>query len=581
MAEYDIIIREGTIVDGARTPRYVGDLAIKDGRIAKIGGLRGATASKVLDASGLIVAPGFIDLHTHYDPQLFWDPYCSLSGWHGVTSVMIGNCGFGFAPCEPDEKHQDRLMLALTRNEAIPFEVMKKGMWWDWVSFPEFLNTLDGLPKGVNVASLVPLTPIYSWVLGYDESKLRHPTDDELKEMCRLVHEGMDAGGGGWSAQVAGPNSAQRDYDGTPMVTDLMTLEELVAFAGVLGQRGEGCIELGGYTGEDEAYSSGGITQSTMKGFEDVARAAGRPVFYQTVRSNSYDPEGHRKVLRWLEDCSRRMVPVLGQGEVNNRLGFEFTFEDWNLFDDSPAWREVTLGTPSERKAKMQDADLRAKLRTEWDSGVHPGESFMPGSVAGLVVEEVGHPEFERYVGQTLQQVAEQEGRHVVDSLLDLVIADDLQTEFLCPTGRDNPDYTAEVLNSPYVIAGNSDGGAHVKFQTAAAYSTDILAWLVRDQGVVSLEDAHFKLSFLPAFVGGMRDRGHIREGAFADVVIYDLEKLSLLPAEIAHDLPGGDWRRVQKAEGYRWVMVNGEITFEDGKATGALSGRLLRQGAA
>ena len=162
------------------------------------------------------------------------------------------------------------------------------------------------------------------------------------------------------------------------------------------------------------------------------------------------------------------------------------------------------MGTPSERKAKMQDADLRAKLRTEWDSGVHPGESFMPGSVAGRIVEEVGHPKFERYVGQTLQQVAERQGNHVVDALLDLVIADDVQTEFLCPTGRDNPDYTAEVLNSPYVIAGNSDGGAHVKFQTAAAYSTDILAWLVRDQGVVSLEDAHFKLSFLPAFVSGM-----------------------------------------------------------------------------
>ena len=580
MAEYDIIIREGTIVDGARTPRYIGDVAIKDGRIAKIGGLRGATASKVLDASGLIVAPGFIDLHTHYDPQLFWDPYCTLSGWHGVTSVMIGNCGFGFAPCQPDEKHQDRLMLALTRNEAIPFEVMKQGMSWDWVSFPEFMNSVDRLPKGVNVASLVPLTPIYAWVLGYDEAKQRHPNDEELKKMCALVHEGMNAGGSGWSAQVLGANSVQRDYDGTPMVTDLMTLRELVAFAGVLKERGEGCIELG-YAGEGEQYMTGGIRQSAKTGFENIAKTAGRPVFFQTVRSNSYNPEDHRQILSWLEECGKQAVPVLGQGEVNNRLGFEITFEDWNLFDDSPAWREVTLGTPAERKAKMETPELRAKLRAEWDSGVHPGEAFIPGSLPGLIIEEVGHSELEHHVGQTVEQMANEKGSHIVDALLDLVIADNLQTEFLCPTGRDNPSYTAEVLNSPYVIAGNSDGGAHVKFQTAAAYSTDMLAWLVRDNEVVSLEDAHYKLSFFPAFVSGMKDRGHIREGAFADIVVYDLENLTLLPSEIAHDLPGGDWRRIQTAEGYRWVMVNGEITFEDGKATGALSGKLLRHGSA
>ena len=202
MAECDTIIKRGTIVDGTRTPRYVSDMAIKDRKIAQIGGLRASQAAQVLDASGLIVAPGFVDLHTHYDAQIQWDPYCTLSGWHGVTSVAIGNCGFGFAPCEV--KDRERAMLSLTRNEAIPLEAVKKGMLWDWVTFPEYLDSLDRIPKGVNVLSYVPLTPLYGWVMGWDEAKKRRPTDEELRQMCRLLREGMEAGACGWSAQVLG-----------------------------------------------------------------------------------------------------------------------------------------------------------------------------------------------------------------------------------------------------------------------------------------------------------------------------------------------------------------------------------------
>ena len=207
MAEYDLIIRGGTIVDGTRAPRFVGDLAIKDGKVAKIGGLRKSGAGKVLDASGLIVAPGFIDLHTHYDAQLFWDPYCSLSGWHGVTSVAIGNCGFGFAPVAVEDR--ERAMLCLTRNEAIPYESMEKGMTWSWETFPEFMDSLERTPKGINVLSYVPLTPLYSYVMGWQGAKERRPNKAELDEMCRLMHVAMDAGACGWSSQVLGPNSNQ------------------------------------------------------------------------------------------------------------------------------------------------------------------------------------------------------------------------------------------------------------------------------------------------------------------------------------------------------------------------------------
>ena len=574
MAEYDVILRGGTIVDGLRTPRYTSDLAIKDGRIARIGRLRGSDAAKVLDASGLIVAPGFVDTHTHYDAQIMWDPYCTLSGWHGVTSLAMGNCGFGFAPCAPNESDQDRLMLSLTRNEAIPYEPMKLGMHWDWVTFPEFLDSIDRLPKGLNVVSYVPLGPIYAWVMGYDESKKRRPTEDEMKEMCRLVDEGIEAGGCGWSAQVNGADSIQRDYDGTPMITDLMTDEELFTFAKVLRDRDEGCIEL--------AYGDLNTDMGTKvtDTLERLTEISNRPLLYQVIIPYDHKPEVHQDKLRWLENCSKRGIRVYGQA-LTTKAAAEFTFQEWNLFDNSPTWREVTLGTPAERKVKMQNSELRATMKREWDQGLLPGEVIIKDSVAGLVIDEVGRPELERYVGLTIEQIADSESKHVIDALLDIVVADDLKTEFIGVQAREKPEYTAEIVNSPHTIPGVSDGGAHVKFLTTGSYTTELLTWLVRDEGLVSLEKAHYKLSYLPAFWGGFQDRGFLREGAPADIVAYDLDKLDPGPVEIAHDLPGGDWRRIQKPEGYRWIFVNGDITFENGNATGALPGRLLRHGSA
>ena len=571
MAKFDAIIRGGTIVDGTGTPRYVSDVGINEGRVAQIGGLKGSKATRELDASGLIVAPGFVDLHTHYDAQVQWDPYCTISGWHGVTSVALGNCGFGFAPCEP--KDRDRSMLSLSRNEAIPLRSMQEGMRWDWETFPQFLDSLDRIPKGVNLISYVPLTPLYGYVMGWEAAKSRRPSEGEMLEMIRLLHEGMDAGACGWSAQVTGASSGQRDYDGTPMITDLMTNEEILAFAKVLGDRDEGFIELAyRETGEEGQV----IEDVTMSFFEEVAKVANRPVLYQAVSATANSPDLFRMRLQWLESCAQRGIRIYGQG-ITTRGPFELTFEDWNLFDQSPAWREVTLGSPEERKAKMQNEDLRKWLREEWDSGFRPGNTV--GSVAGLTVEWVGNSQFEHYLGMTIQEIADKENRHIVDVVLDLVVADNMQTEFLAINPRDNAEYAAEVLRSPHVIAGLSDGGAHVKFLTFGAYPTDLLIWLVREQGLLSLEEAHYKLSYLPAFFGGFKDRGFIREGAPADLVVYDLDNLKLLPSEVLEDQPGHEWRRVQKAEGYRWTIVNGEVTFEDGQPTGALSGKLLRHG--
>ena len=576
MAEYDVIIKGGTIVDGTRAPRYISDLAIKDGKVAKIGGLRGGSAAQVLDASGLVVAPGFVDLHTHYDAQIQWDPYCTVSGWHGVTTVLIGNCGFGFAPCRPEDR--ERAMLMMTRNEAIPFDAMNAGMLWDWVSFPEFLDSLDRMPKGINVFTYVPLTPLYVWVMGIDAARSRRPTEAELSQISELMREGLDAGACGWSAQVLGADSDQRDFDGAPMITDMMSKEEMLTFARLLAERDEGYMQLN-YAAEEDTNRPD--RSASWKFFEQIAEVSNRPVIYTAVTARSHDPGEHRRLLAWLQDCSRRGLRIYGQGFTMQSAPSEFTFQDWNMFDTSDAWREATVGTTPERKAKMQDPDLRAKMRAEWDNGLRPGRRgvIAEDSLEGLVVAEVGMREFERYQGRMVGEIAAEQGKHVVDALLDVVVADDLQTEFIALPDVGNPVYTGEIVNSPYAVPGLSDGGAHVKFSTGGRYPTEALTWLVRDEGVVSLEEAHYKLSYLPAFFAGARDRGYIREGAAADIVVYDLEKLKLLPTEIAHDLPGNEWRRVQRAEGYRWTLVNGHVTLEDGKPTGALSGKFLRHG--
>jgi len=489
--------------------------------------------------------------------------------------------------------------------------------------------------------------------------------------MCRLIHEAMDAGACGWSAQVLGAKSIQRDYDGTPMITDLLSEHEILNFAKILADRDEGFIELAYQETGEEGRP---LAEETKRFFEQVAAVAKRPVLYQVVAPNAVHPEQHRERIQWLESCTERGLRVYGQG-TTRRGGFELTFEDWNLFDDTDAWRDVTLGTKAERKAKMQDPEMRRRLKEEWDAGIRP-TTVVPGSVGSLIVQtktvkldigavsafptlparveiegegyfliqtrdgykllstvcphqggtvEDGGGHFvchnhgyqydkdggkclsaeglrmKSYVvtvkggrlialvpekkasnlsGQTVQKIADAQGKHVIDALLDMVVDEDLTTEFSAETqGRETARFTTEVLNSNVVVPGVSDGGAHVKFLTAGIYPTDMLTWLVRDQKTVTLEDAHYKLSYLPAHIGGFKDRGVIREQAPADIVVYDLARLEVLPSEVAEDLPGGEWRRIQKSKGYDWILVNGAITFEDGQPTGTLPGRFLRNG--
>lgn len=577
MAEFDILIRGGTVVDGTRVPRYTADIGIKDGRIVQIGGIHNGNggARQVLDARGLIVAPGFVDLHTHYDAQIQWDPYCTISGWHGVTSVVLGNCGFGFAPVRPEER--DRAMLTMSRTEAIPFESMQAGMLWDWTTFPEFLDSLDRIPKGVNCLSYVPVAPLMIWAMGLEAAKSRAATPNEQREMQRLLHEAMAAGAAGWSTQRLGKNSVQADYDGTPMVTDTMTDEDCLALGEVLRRRDEGFIQITQFTGDltrDLAFQ------------ERLAEVSGRPILHNLIAVNREKPEVHRNRMQWLEDCNRRGLRMFGQG-ATLRSGFAFTLEHWNLYDSSPAWNRATTGSLEEKKVKMADPEIREGIKREHAEAAEKlrQTQAIGGPIEELIVQGVDdRPELERFVGRTVGDIAAAEGKHPVDAMLDLSLAGDLRVEFLTPDRGTNPEWMAEMIHSPYVIPGVSDGGAHTKFFTGGSYTTDFLTWLVRDTGVLTLEEAHYRLSYLPAFAAGFKDRGFLREGAPADIVVYDMDKLKCTPewvGEVTHDFPAGEWRRVQRAEGYRYTVVNGEVTFENGVCTGATPGKLLRHGRA
>jgi N-acyl-D-aspartate/D-glutamate deacylase len=575
MADFDLHIKGGTVVDGTRTPRYTADLWIRDGKIAQIGGRSPGFAKRVIDADGLIVAPGFVDLHTHYDAQIRWDPYCTISGWHGVTSVVLGNCGFGFAPVKPD--FRERSMLTMTRTEAIPFESMKVGMKWDWETIPQYLDSLDRAPKGVNCIQYMPTASLMTYAMGLEAAKSRPATEAERAEMKRLLQEGMDAGLCGFSIQRLGRNSTQADFDGSPMVTDTMIDEDILALAEVLHERDDGFIQITQATGHIKA---------DLAFLEKLAAVAQRPVLHNAIVPARKDPKVHRRSLQWLERVRAQGLPIFGQtGTV--RTGFAFTLEHWNLYDASRAWREVTTGTNEEKLTKMRNPALREALKREYDEANRKLEVIQAGvggPIRVLIVQSVnGQPELEKYVGKSLGQIAEEEGKHPIDIMLDLSVAGNLKVEFLGPNRGFNAEFMAEMINdSPATFPGVSDGGAHTKFFTGGAFTTDFLKWLVRDEQRITLEEAHYRLSALPAQAAGFRDRGVLREGAAADVVVYDLNGLAIDPewiGEIAHDFPGGEWRRIQRAKGYRAIIVNGETTFEDGKCTGATPGKLLRHG--
>ena len=552
MAEYDLVIRGGTIVDGTGVPRFRADLAIKDGRVAKISGRIPAAGAREIDASGCIVAPGAIDLHTHYDAQLNWDPYASLSGWFGVTSLTIGQCGFGFAPTRPEDR--DLNMRMMNRIEAIPLESMRQGMRWDWETFPEYLDSLDRQGLGVNVGALVPFSPLRSYVLGMIPARERTSvTDAELNQMKQIMYEAMQAGAFGISADK---NLEDRPEDGSWLPSHVASEEEYLALVEVLGQFGVGHI---GWT---IGISDDRKQQRELLG--DMVRRSGRPLHVVLG-----DDEG----FQWLEQMRAEGLPVVAQqGSVPTMA--EFTLAEYNLFDYMPNWVQPLVGTTEERAAKLSEDGVRAGMKRDVEERPHVRTDWSKMTVAQVV-----HEQNYQYEGMTIQQLAEAVGKHPLDAFIDLALDENLETEFMHPAAAQGDDAREDHIKNPYVHISVSDGGAHTRFLTNSLWPVHFLTHWIRDREIMTLEQAHYKISALPAWFADFKDRGTLKVGSWADVIVYDLNELGYLydRPRFETDFPGGERRLVQKPSGLRYTIVNGAVTFEGNECTGALPGKLLR----
>ena len=533
MSKLDVVIKGGTLIDGMQTPRYKADIGISGGRVTRIGRVDVSEGREVVDASGKVVAPGFVDLHTHYDSQVFWDPWCTMSGWHGVTSVVIGNCGFGFAPCKPED--QERAMLTVSRNEAVPLKTMRVGMPWDWTTYPEFLDSVDRTPKGVNVMSFVPLAPLYAYVAGVDNAKAYRVTTEQLDEMCRLLVEGMEAGGCGFSAQVSGEvGNVQLDFDGTPMVTDCMTEEEVIAFSRAMGSLGRGTAQLTG----------------TLETAGLMARESGRPIIWNALLADgALNQHGGAKYTTRRRAQAARLHERGGRPPGVRPSPHDELRLRVHARGLQPRRHHPVLEGSVPRDGRREDREVRRPGSSAAMKEVHEERGGLFGAGYDLseikinwISSDVPNAQNlkETYEGFTVAEVAAREGKHEIDAFLDVAVAGQLRVGFATKMLETPPESMKEIATSPMALPGVSDGGAHTKFVTTARYPTELLGYWVREHEIMSLEQAHWRLSYYPAMAAGLKGRGFLAEGAPGGRRRLRPEHHRCHPARAGVGLPGG-----------------------------------------
>lgn len=568
---FDTIIHDGLVVDGTGSPAAYGDVAISDGRIAEIGNLKRRAAHRRISARGKIVAPGHVSSHAHYDVALFWDPYCSNSGENGITTVVNANCGFGIAPVRAHDR--ERTMAMLETTEQISVREQRAALPWSWETFPEYLARLRGLAKGVNVLTYLPVNPLLVYVMGVDAAKHRRPTAPEMAALHRLINEAMDAGAIGISMSVMGPEgNSHLDYDGTCMPTDAMARDVMFELGQALAERGEGVIQM---VSQIVAYGD----RSRTEEMAERVRGSGVRVVHNSLLPTDALPELARDELAWLNAMRRRGLDVTA-GAACHRGWHEAGVRQLDTaLGQLPAVREiVACSSDAQVLALIGDAAFTRRFTEQYARAVGSNGA---ASMEGQIVIEVGDaPELAPLVGQTLGAIAQARGRGVIELLLELGVRTRLALQLKSPFFNTiTPSVIANMLASPGVIGGGSDGGAHNKVFGMGHYATDMLVWLVRDHGAVSLEEMHFQLSLKAARSLNLQDRGAILPGFWADLLVYDLAALHVDTEryEIVHDLPNGDWRRRGRAGGYDHVLVNGIVTHEADRPTGATPGQLVQ----
>jgi len=554
---YDLVIKNGTVVDGTGKARYQADVAIADGKVAEIGKVTEG-ARRTIDAHGLVVTPGFVDPHTHYDAQICWDGAVTPSSWHGVTSVVMGNCGVGIAPCKPAAR--EIAMKDLVNVEGIPFDVLNKGITWDWETFPEFMDAAAARKPSLNLAFIAPLTPFRHYVMG-EASIERAATTEETHKIASLIGEAMDAGALGFSSTTLNQHLG---YEGKPLACRNASREELKAYSNQLKKRGKGTIEIA------LTRQVGVLEQDQCDLLDFLLTESGRPVTFIALFDRDDIPEAVRNTLRLA-------APQIAKGARPQTsplpLTRECTMENPFAFAAFPSWKRVFADTDKEAQKKVY-ADPAFRNAFRHDLKNPTGFSDW----RRIVVHDVKNPALKQLERKSIAEVAALQGKDTVDAFLDLVLADNLNVEFTISSWNTREDRMRELLNNKSVLMALGDGGAHVDMLCDAGYPTYLLGTWVREKEALTLEEAVRRLTSDPADLFGLRDRGRLAKGVPADVTIFDPASIgSKNHGERRYDLPGGAKRIVMPSKGVEYTVVNGAITWEQGKLNEAKAGKVLR----
>jgi N-acyl-D-aspartate/D-glutamate deacylase len=564
----DLLIRNGTIVDGSGAARYRGDVAIDKGRIVEIGRIR-STAGRTIDADGLIVAPGFIDGHTHMDAQVAWDPIGSCSCWHGVTTVVMGNCGFALAPCKPQAR--EWFARCLTAVEDIPTEAMLAGIDWTWESFPEYLATVERLPKAINYGAYIGHSALRMYVMG-ERALTDEATEDDLARMAAAVQEAIRAGAMGFSSSRA---TTHVTPDNTPVASRIADWSELDRLVGAMAELNAGIFQIG------PDISGGEAQRRFFARLKQVAVQTGRPVMFGTLSSRQGDsPNPWTYQLEYMDECAAAGARMWGQATTRS-INAIFSLKSYLPFDVLPEWQRLRQLPLAEQKRRLADPATRRQLIAEAER-MKPRDNVLQGG--GAATTDPRKPDYANLYAMrgvdwddpTVAELAAQRGQHPVETMLDLVLANEDQV-FVQPLVNEDPDHVLGMLKHPRTLATFSDSGAHVCQEMGSSLQTHMLSYWVRGKRAFTLEEAVRKLTFDNASAWELHDRGLVRAGYKADLVLFDEARVKPAMPTVETDLPGGARRLVQKAEGIAATVVNGEVTLEDGKATGRVPGTLLR----
>ena len=565
----DLLVKNGTVIDGSGLPRYRADVGVKGGRIVQIGRIR-EPAERVIDADGMIVAPGFIDGHTHMDAQVNWDPLGSCSCWHGVTSVVMGNCGFALAPCKPADR--EWFARCLTAVEDIPTEAMMEGIDWTWETFPEYLATVERLPKGLNCGMYIGHSALRMYAMGARRGLEEKATEDDLRRMEAAVSDALKAVALGFSTSRA---TTHVTPDETPVASRIGDWAEIERLVGAMGALDAGIFQIG------PDISGGEAQRVCLEQLRKIALDSGRPIMFGMLATRQgIDPNPWDFQTRFMDETVALGGRMYGQATTRS-INAVFSLKSYLPFDVLPAWKEIRSLPLAEQRARLRDPEVRARLVAA-EATMKPRERALQGG--GAATTDPRKPDYDNlfpmltvnWDDPSIGELSRRHNKHPVEVIIDLALENENRM-FVQPIVNERPADVLNLLKHPRTLATFSDSGAHVCQEMGSSLQTHLLSYWVRNKQQFTLEEAVRMLTFDNASAWELPDRGLIRTGYAADLVVFDEATVEPQLPTVETDLPGGARRLVQKADGIAATIVNGVVAIQNGQATGNAGGQVLK----